>query len=250
MIVDCVFFGGELEMLKGRLETLGEHVDKFVIVEGEYQFQNQYKGYVLNENMSFISGYEDKVIYHKVDSLMSNDPWANENKQRRGFEDILNGMSLSDSDIVTICDVDEWWGIGDIEKTDVVSTMNSVKFNMSLHWLHKREQTGVISQWGFIKGKDVDFVRRHQRHTFPEVFDSFHYTSMGSYEYLLNKMKGYAHSEFNTSDINEQLLDQWTNGHFYGEVFTEVEFDELTPKYVRDYKFPLDWYRKRKEVLS
>ena len=58
-------------------------------------------------------------------------------------------------------------------------------------------------------------------------------------------MKGYAHSEFNTSDIDEQLLDQWTNGHFYGEVFTEVEFDETTPQYVRDYRFPLDWYRKR-----
>lgn len=245
MLIDCVFFGGEVEMLRGRLFTLAQHVDKFIVVEGEYQFQNQYKGFILQDNLEVLSGYEDKVIYHKATSLQSNDPWANEKHQRRAFEDVLNGLSLSDNDLVTICDVDEWWSIGDVEKTRDMSTMNSVKFNMSLHWLHKREQTGVISKWGSIKGKDVDEVRRHRRHTFPEVFDSFHYTSMGSYEYLLNKMKGYAHSEFNVQGIDGQLLDQWTNGHFYGEIFEEVDFDESTPEYVRNYMFPKEWYRKR-----
>ena len=244
MLIDCVFFGGELEMLKGRLATLGKHVDKFIIVEGEYQFQNQHKGFILEQNKEFISGYEEKIIYYKPESLLSNDPWANEKHQRRAFEDVLNGLNLSGNDLVTICDVDEWWSINDINNTKKVSTMNSKKFNMSLHWFHKREQTGVISQWDFIKGKDVDEVRRHQRHTFPEVFDSFHYTSMGSYEYLLNKMKGYAHSEFNVEGIDEQLYDQWANGHFYGERFVEVDFDETTPKWVSEHRFPKEWYKK------
>ena len=64
--------------------------------------------------------------------------------------------------------------------------------------------------------------------------------------YLLKKMKGYAHSEFNIDGIEEQLLDQWTTGHFYGEQFTEVDFDETTPEWVSGYKFPKDWYRKVK----
>jgi len=245
MLVDCVFFGGELEMLKGRLYTLSSFVDKFVIVEGEYQFQNQYKGFTLDENLSLLDAYADKVIYYKSTSLMSDDPWANENHQRRGFETVLNDMALSAHDLVTICDVDEWWSISDIHNTTRVSTMNSMKYNMSLHWFHKREQTGVIAEWGFLKGKDVDHVRRHMRHTFPEVFDSFHYTSMGSYEYLLNKMKGYAHKEFNVDGIDAALLDQWTTGHFYGERFEEVDFTDETPEYVKKYMFPKEWYRKR-----
>lgn len=250
MLIDCVFFGGELEMLKGRLYTLDKFVDKFIVVEGEYQFQNQHKGYVLDENKHVLDGYEDKVIYHKSSSLMSDDSWANEKHQRRGFETVLNDLSLSNDDLVTICDVDEWWSASDINNTKRVSTMNSIKYNMSLHWLHKREQTGVISEWGFLKGKDVDEVRRHMRHTFPEVLDSIHYTSMGSYEYLLNKMKGYAHKEFNVDGINEALWNQWTTGHFYGETFEEVEFDESTPEYVRNHMFPADWYRKRSMYID
>lgn len=250
MIVDCVLFGGELEMLKGRLSTLGEHVDKFLIVEGSHQFQNQHKGFSLNENMWAISGHEEKTTYIPVDSLLSGDPWRNENYQRRAFEPFLNDMGLSGDDIVTICDVDEWWTPGDVENTGEVSTMNSRKFNMSLHWYHKREQTGVIARWRFLKGKDLDFVRRQQRHTFKEVNESVHLTSMGSYDYLVAKMTGYAHSEFNVPDIRKHLLDQWVNGHFYGETFTEVEFDESTPDYIRNRMFPADWYRKRGDELT
>lgn len=234
-------------MLIGRLNTLSEHVDKFIVVEGDHQFQNQYKGFVLEENMWALQGFEDKVIYHKVPAILTDDPWKNENHQRRGFEEILNGLSLSDSDLVTVCDVDEWWTIGDIEQTQEVSAMNSMKFNMSLYWYHKHELTGVIGRWGFLKGKDLDFVRRQQRHTFPEVRNSFHYTSMGDYEYLLRKMTGYAHSEFNVPGIEDELLDQWTIGRFYGETFTEVEFDENTPRWVSKFKFPSSWYRKRSD---
>lgn len=250
MLIDCVLFGGELEMLKGRLHTLSEHVDKFLIVEGSHQFQNKYKGFVLKENMGYLSGFEDKVVYLPTESLVTDDPWKNENFQRRAFESVLGDMALSNDDVVTICDVDEWWSKSDIDELGEVATMNSKKFNMSLHWFHKREQTGVLCRWGFLKGKDMDFVRRHQRHTFPEVMGSHHYTSIGSYEYLVDKMTGYAHSEFNVDGIREQLLDQWVNGHFYGETFTEVDFDESTPNYVSRMMFPAEWYRKRGDIAT
>jgi hypothetical protein len=50
MIIDAITFGGELDMLEGRLETKFNDVDAFVIVEGELMYANQPKGYLFEEN--------------------------------------------------------------------------------------------------------------------------------------------------------------------------------------------------------
>jgi hypothetical protein len=246
MIIDCILFDSELDMLEGRLETLGDYVDKFVITESDHQFQNQYKGWVLQDNFERFKKFHDKIIYHRMPSDKNLNPWINEAKQRRGFEDVLHKLNLPDDAIVTVCDTDEFWNPKEVLNLEApIMTMNNRKFHMSLYWYHKHEMNGVVGRWGHIKSTDLDYLRRSMRHTFPQISGGQHYTSMGTYEHLLRKMKGFAHTEFTRDGMDEVLLDCWTNGHFYGENFQEIEFDENTPAWVKEFKFPKIWYRTR-----
>jgi len=246
MLVDCMLFGGELDILEGRLHTLNDSVDHFVIVELSHQFQNQYKGFVLADNFNRFESFHDKMTYKMIQSGQSPDPWQNEIQQRREIESILNRMNLEDDDIITVCDVDEWWNPNQFPDPnhDVVA-FNMKKYNMSLHWFHKYELTGVGGKWKYFRGKNLDHERRQLRHTFHSITGGTHLTTMGNLDNALRKMSGYAHSEYNDGTIEEKTRDCWENGHFYGEVFEEVDFDENTPDWIKDHKFPLEWYRKR-----
>jgi hypothetical protein len=89
VIVDAITFGGELDMLEGRLATKFDDVDIFVIVEGDLMYANQPKGYVFQENYDRFKKYEDKIVYKKIVSLGSNDAWANDYHQRAQLTGIV-----------------------------------------------------------------------------------------------------------------------------------------------------------------
>lgn len=255
MLVDCVMFGYELEMLEGRLNTLSPYVDKFIISESNHHFQNQPKDFVLEKEWDRFSEYHDKIIYVKVESKLSEDPWENEIQQRRSAEPILHSLNLSDSDFVTVCDVDEWWNPNQFPDNKQIAVFNMRKFNMSLHWFHKYELTGIGGMWGYLKNKDLDYERRKIRHIFPQIVGGVHLTTMGNVDNAIRKMKSYSHIEYNDDKIEEATRDCWERGYFYGwhedgtpykDFFQEVEFDNETPEWIREYKFPQDWYRRRK----
>lgn len=246
MVIDCMLFGGELDILEGRLHTLNDHVDHFIIIELSHHFQNQYKGFILADNYKRFSEFHHKITYKMINSLQSPDPWQNEIQQRREIENVLNQMSLKDEDIITVCDVDEWWNPKQFpDPNHKVVAFNMKKYNMSLYWFHKYELTGVGGQWEYFKGKNLDYERRQLRHTFPSITGGVHLTTMGDLNNAFKKMSGYAHSEYNDGTLQEKTKDCWENGHFYGEVFEEIDFDEDTPGWIKNKKFPLEWYRKR-----
>ena len=232
-------------MLEGRLHTLDPHVDRFIITESDHHFQNQPKGYVLEQNWDRFVRFHDKITYVQVKSELSEDPWVNEIQQRRAAEPILQDMGLDDGDVITVCDVDEWWDPALFPDDREVVAFNMQKFNMSLHWYHKHELTGVGGRWSYFNGRNLDSERRGMRHTFPAITGGVHLTTMGDVDNAIRKMSGYAHNEYNDGTLEQATVDCWENAHFYGEQFTEVEFDEFTPAWIRNHKFPADWYRRK-----
>jgi beta-1,4-mannosyl-glycoprotein beta-1,4-N-acetylglucosaminyltransferase len=238
-------FGWELDMLEGRLHTLDPYVDRFVITESDHHFQNQPKGYVLEQNWDRFVRFHDKITYVQVKSELYEDPWDNEIQQRRAAEPVLESMGLQDSDVITVCDVDEWWDPASFPCDFDVVAFNMAKYNMSLHWYHKHELTGVGGKWWYFKDRNLDHERRKRRHKLPCVTGGVHLTTMGDVGNAIRKMSGYAHSEYNDGTLEEATVDCWENAHFYGEQFTETEFDEFTPAWIREYRFPADWYRRK-----
>ena len=244
MLYDCVLFGGELDILEGRLHTLSPFVDYFVITESDYRFQGQHKGYVLDEEWGRFFEWHHKIIYIRVDSYRDENPWVNEIQQRRAAEPALQNI-LTDSDIITVCDVDEWWDPSLFPNEHDVVAFNMAKYHMSLHWYHKHELTGVGGRWSYFKDKDLDHERRMNRPHFPAITGGVHLTTMGDFDQAMTKMLGFAHHEYNTPQLEVDMRDFWEQGRFYGEMFTEVEFTSETPAWIQDYRFPQHWYRRR-----
>ena len=114
MIYDCFTFFNELDLLEIRLHTLKDVVDKFVIAEATRTYTGKPKNLVFAENRMRFSEFEAKIIYIRVDDLLSEEevakdiynlPWVNENRQRNA---LIKGLSnAGDNDIVIVSDVDE-----------------------------------------------------------------------------------------------------------------------------------------------
>lgn len=247
MLYDCVLFGGELDILEGRLHTLSPHVDYFIITEADYQFQGQHKGYLLDNEWGRFSQWHDKIVYIQVPSVRDDNPWVNEIQQRRAAEPAL--QHLTDSDIITVCDVDEWWDPTLFPNDYEVAAFKMAKYHMSLHWYHKHELTGVGGRWSYFRNKDLDHERRMNRAHFPNITGGVHLTTMGDFNEAMTKMLGFAHHEYNNPQLENDMRDFWQEGRFYDDTFVEVELSPDMPEWIREHRFPQHWYRRRNGAL-
>jgi hypothetical protein len=246
MIIDAITFGGEIDMLEARLATKYDDVDVFVIVEGELMYANQNKGYQYEENLDRFKKYSNKIVYKKIKSLKSNDAWANDYHQRSQLGEVVKTVAQSDQDVVIVCDTDEWYDTEVVLNLNQTIAFNMPKYHMSLYWYHKHELTGIAGLWEYLKNKDLNNERWRRNH-FSIVTGGHHLTSMGSLEYLINKVRGFAHQELVSNDLNERLEHCWIHGHdLANDQFEEIELETAKyPKWILDKKAPAIWYRKR-----
>jgi beta-1,4-mannosyl-glycoprotein beta-1,4-N-acetylglucosaminyltransferase len=91
-------------LLDLRLNILNEHVDHFVIVEGNKTWQNNPKK--LKFDINKFKKFKKKIIYIKVTDLPAGkNPWLRENFQRNCIE---RGLKKSkDEDLIIVSDLDE-----------------------------------------------------------------------------------------------------------------------------------------------
>ena len=103
-IYDCFSYWDEDLLLDLRLNILNEHVDYFVIVEGNKTWQNNSKK--LRFNIKKFSKFKNKIIYIPVEDMPDGDnPYLRENFQRNC---ILRGLiNTKDEDYIMISDADE-----------------------------------------------------------------------------------------------------------------------------------------------
>jgi hypothetical protein len=244
MLIDAITFGGELDMLEGRLNSID--ADIYVIVEGDLMYANQPKGYLLEDNWDRFKEFHDKIIYKQIKSLGSSDAWANDYHQRSQLSQIISDLPMEGDDIVAVCDTDEWYEKDKIENIETIVAFNMPKYHMSLHWFHKHELTGIAGRWKNLYGQDLDKVR-WQRQSMYAITNGWHLTSMGSLEYLIRKVRGFAHQELVHDNVDPELEHCWVYGHdLMNEQFQEIELEVANyPKWIMDRKFPSEWYRKR-----
>lgn len=120
MVVDCFTFFNELDLLEIRLEELDDVVDYFVLVEAGKTQSLLDKPFYFEENKDRYAKFLDKIVHVKVEDYPDNrtDLWQMENHQRNCILRGLAQLSLDDSDIIMISDLDE------IPRK---STINSIK---------------------------------------------------------------------------------------------------------------------------
>ncbi len=109
-VFDCFPFGGELDLLRLRLELLDDVVDHFVLAEAPTTFSGLPKPLFYQEHQSDFAAWNDKIIHIVVDDMPVPDSttasrWPPERFQRRA---LTRGLSQAEpDDLVLISDVDE-----------------------------------------------------------------------------------------------------------------------------------------------
>jgi len=103
-IYDCFSYLDEDLLLDLRLNILNDHVDYFVIVEGNKTWQNNPKKFKFK--LDNFKKFKDKIIYIPVSDLPDGqNPYLRENYQRNS---IFRGLKDSnDDDFIMISDLDE-----------------------------------------------------------------------------------------------------------------------------------------------
>jgi hypothetical protein len=92
MIVDVFPFFNEYEILDIRLKILNDHVDKFVIVEHDIDFNNNKKPFNLESKIQILKdSYKNKIDYIKINSVpMLGNKWDQEIHQKNNLKCALD----------------------------------------------------------------------------------------------------------------------------------------------------------------
>ncbi len=113
LIVDCITFFNEIDLLEVRFAELDPVVDKFVIVEAGQTFNGSSKNFFFDRYKEKFAQYDHKIVYIKLPHLLPllEDTEANRFKLESFTRNaILYGLvqlDLDNDDLVMISDVDE-----------------------------------------------------------------------------------------------------------------------------------------------
>ena len=123
-IIDTILYYDEVLILDLRLNILDKHIDHFVILECNYDFNGAYKGY--NFDIQNFIKFKDKIIYIKLDlseeiHLIKNNGWLVHDRSR---DAIINSLEfVKDDDIIIHSDADE---IPNLENIDFQNIKNKI----------------------------------------------------------------------------------------------------------------------------
>ena len=257
-IYDCVTFYNENLQVKLRFNILKDYVDKFVICESKFDHQGRPKK--LNFKIEEYKEFKDKIIYLVLDKQFPDtaNPWAAQAYQREFLLESLVGMEQDD--YVMFSDPDE------IPKPELLvnfklkkkfgifmQRMFCYKLNIFNHYESPWEGTRITKKKDL---KSIDYLRqkikiknlkysflRFDKEKSIEVFKDggWHFNYLLKPEAIANKLKTFAHTEFNDKKYTEIKKINYNIDNFYdlfqrGHVFKKIELDKTFPKYILENK--------------
>lgn len=246
-IIDCFIFYNELDLLHIRLEELYNRVDKFVIIEANYTFAGNKKGWNFEENISRYSKYVDKIIYIKVEDMPNNgNAWDNEYHQRNALT--RSYSMFEDDDIIIISDLDEIPRNEIIQKirdrTIQIPVRLGMKFyNYNFNCFISQTQHNVPAVY-YVKdarGITPQKIREQHVHIIPDA--GWHLSWFGDAEFCKNKIKNFAHQELNNEyflshlDARRAMYQDYYPESGRNWDFNHIFLDSTLPECVLDRRF-------------
>ena len=214
MIIDSFIFNDELDILEFRLELLGLHVDRFIIVEADKTHTGLEKPFHFADNSRRFKRWESKIHHYMFSSNVDGldfwtkpkefDPthscWKIENQQRNAILDVAR--QFNDDDILIISDCDEIPSYEAIEAAATSPLPIACKqdlFYYNLTNLCNQDWRGSI--FTTIGGaKTITQGLRDMRNALPALTDGgWHLSWFGNIE---KKLSMQAHQELNTPEFN------------------------------------------------
>ena len=256
-IYDCFSYWDEDLLLDLRLNILNDHVDFFVIVEGNKTWQNNFKE--LRFDINRFKKFEKKIIYIPVKDLPDGDnPYLRENHQRNC---ILRGLQDSnDGDLIIVSDLDEIPNpkfISNFKKKDKYAVFKQMHFYYKLnlqsqsnpYWFGSRicvKKYLKSPQWL----RDLKFKKRPfwriDKFRLNNIIDNggWHFCNLKNPQELLYKYKNLCEtndpysfkekidSKYLNIDEIKKRIDTGQDLIGRKDNFNKIEIDEIFPEYI------------------
>lgn len=253
-IIDCFSFFNEIKMLKFRLEYLYDCVDYFVIVEANLSHSGNSKEMYYENNKALFEKYKDKIIHVIVEDMPTleetSDAWVRERFQRnaihRGILKINDINNLNDNDLIIVSDCDE---IPDknyiIRFKNSTENFNNHKFsllqdlyyyNLNCKFRNPWHQGTQIVNYYTYKNVCLNSPQSVRFCQAPIKFiplnkGGWHFSYYGDVDFIINKLKNFAHQEYNNDDfINPEQFKKCIDNNI--RIFDTFELNESGCHYV------------------
>lgn len=206
MIIDLCPFYSELHLLELRLHQ-HTFVDRFIIWEFEYDFQDQIKPLHFRNNLECFEQFADRITYYSFGKMQGNTP----HEKARHYRDIIlpELNSLHDSTVIINTDTDEILrslagyngGIAHPLMDWYVYYMNYFAGN----WLN-----GSVCTMDHLRGKslyDLRYNHVHDRRKWPSYImadSGWHFSWTGEHDIIKDKFRNFGNAE----GWDKRLLDR------------------------------------------
>ncbi len=274
MVIDCVPFFNEIDILKLRLGILDPYVDKFIIEEANMTFSGEAKELCFEKNKEFFKDYLHKITYVVVEDT----PKVAKSHERDYFQknhlvEGLKKVGATEDDVIIFGDVDEIPNpvileriIKEFDKTKVyhLAQRNFYAFlNMEeksgkllsitgefpeiaqedRKWLGTKITSMInIPVEGIVRLRDL--VKPEDKRSVRVSDGGWHFGYMGGHnaknpvDRIGTKVKAAAHQEYNDREILAETMDRLVLGQdIFGRDarFERVEVDDSFPDYLREH---------------
>jgi len=239
-VYDAFIFFNELETLEIRLNILDPYVDLFVIVECTETFSGLPKKLYFKENAELFEKFRHKIIHYVIDdSPQFQDFWSRESFQRESIKKALVG--LNDNDFCYISDLDEIWNPHTIVdyRIDTVYKFHQKMYAYYLNNRSSEKWAGTFAtSYRRIKNDCLNDMRDAAKTTYTYIHNGgWHFTNQGGVERIKTKVESYSHSEFNTSEIKDNVDKKMReNKDFVGRKFRFWIDESDLPEYLLSHK--------------
>ena len=246
MIYDCFTLFNEIDLLEARIKINWDYVDYFVIAEANKTHTYNDKPYNFLENSKRFEPYFSKIIYKKIDLTDSlfkqskfdtrynpqSNYWKLENRQR---DSLLKNIKFNDNDIIIISDLDE---IPDLSILDISKIIQPISLKMKMFYYSITNCSvtdwigSVICSYRVINNwfKNSAQLLRNNRFNLIPVENGWHWSYLGNAEFIQNKIKNFAHTEYNNDNFTklediQKHIDN--NEDLFGRGFKYIKIDPV-----------------------
>ena len=245
-IIDCFTFYNELKILKFRLEYLYDYVDYFILVEGTLSHAGKPKELFYQNNKDQFEKYKDKIIHVIVSDMKTveeaPDAWVRENYQRNCIDKGIKELNLNDNDIIHISDADE------IPDRNVFlkfknESYNNARFtilqdlyyyNLNCRFKDKWNYAKIINYYTYknvFNRKPQDIRLKDFNNYIPIEKGGWHFSYLGDINFIVNKLKNFAHQEFNNNNYtNPEKIETYIKNNV--SIFDDLNINNNGGKYI------------------
>jgi len=245
-VVDIFLYNGEKFLLDLRREILKDVVDLFIVKQGNTTFSGQ-------PRELFVPDQENTKteVIHFPENL---DTWGRDRYQR-GYILDLEQYGVNDDWIVLTSDLDEvpdpkavaW--LKDNFNEDEIYSFEQTMFQYYLNVVNTSEPWAGTRACSLENYKKIDAETLRQQYMTNVLPNAgWHWSFLGGKEMIENKIKSYAHQEYNNefilNDLNRKMNEN-TDVFERGFELKTVTIDDSFPEYIVNNQMLLQEYIRR-----